>query len=173
MDSIEYFLIAQISSTVNKAGYLNLKNYSDFSEGFLSLEFVFIDVFGDKRKFFIEDFYFSGEQAFIKFENFDSIEDVSFLVRKNVFIDKENFIKNDSDEFLVDDLIGAKVFRGDKFFGKLMNIENYPGNDVLSIEDENGEEFLVPAVKAFIERIDEKNKIIYLNPEMDLDYDEV
>ena len=167
------FFIAQISSTVSKEGYLLLKNYFDSSKKVFGFKYVFVDVFGDKRKFFVEDFYFSGEQPVIKFKNFDTIEDVNFLIKHEVFVEKENFVNDDSDEFFASQFIGSQVFKGDKFFGKLIDVENYPGNDVLNIQDENGKEILVPVVKAFIDRIDKEKKVIYLNPEIDLDYDEV
>lgn len=170
--SKEFFAVALIKASVNIEGCLNLKNYSDFTERFLNLKYVFIDVFGDKRKFFVEDFYFSGEQPVIKFRNFDSIDDIKFLIGKEIFIDKKNFVQSKSDEFLISELIGAEVFRGNEFFGKLMDVEAYPGNDVLVIEDKNGKEILVPSVKEFIEKVDREKKEIYLNPESDFDYDE-
>lgn len=173
MNAREFFTVAQIKASVSTRGYLNLKNYSDFSDGFLSLEYVFIDVFGDKRKFFVEDFYFSGEQPVIKFKNFDSVDNVQFLVGKEVFIDKENFVQLEPDEFLVNELIGAKVFKGDKFFGKLIDVENYPGNDVLIVEDAEGKEILIPSVKEYVELIDKEKKELYLNPDANLNYDEV
>ena len=172
-ESKEFFAVAVIKSSVNTEGCLNLKNYSDFSDRFLNLKYVFIDVFGDKRKFFVEDFYFSGEQLVIKFRNFDSLEDVQFLVGKEIFVDKENFVHTESDEFLINELIGAKVFKGDKFFGKLIDVENYPGNDVLVIHNSEGNEILIPSVKEFVESIDRKNKKIFLNPDAGLNYDEV
>lgn len=171
--SKEFFAVALIKTSVGTEGYLNLKNYSDFSDNFLSLKYVFMDVFGDKRKFFVEDFYFSGEQPVVKFQNFDSADYVKFLVGKEVFVDKENFVEQESNEFLVSELIGGKVFKDNKFFGKLIDVENYPGNDVLVIEDINGKEILVPSVKDYVESIDNEKKEIYLNPDADLNYDEV
>lgn len=173
MSSKEFFAFAVIKSSINTEGCLNLKNYSDFSGRFLNLKYVFIDVFGDKRKFFVEDFYFSGENPVIKFRNFDSVDDVKFLVGKEVFTDKKNFIEHESGEFLVNELIGAEVFKGNKFFGNLVDVENYPGNDVLVIQDADGNEVLIPSVKEFVESIDRKNKKIFLNPDAGLNYDEV
>lgn len=167
----DFFLVAQLKSTVNKEGFLNLKSFTDFSERFLKLPFVFIEVFGDKRKFFIEDFYFSGDQPVVKFKNFDSIDDVDFLIGKKVFIDSSNLNKELEDKLLIRHLIGEKVFRGVEFFGNLVKIESYPGNDVLVINTADNKEILVPAVKEFITRIDSKKKIIFLNPDIDLNYD--
>lgn len=173
MNTREFFLIAEIKSTVNTEGYLRLSSISDFSERFSTLDFVFIDVFGDKRKFFVEGFYFSGKHPVIKFKNFDSIEDVEFLIDKKIFVDRENLAETGENEFIVNDLIGADVYYGVEFFGKLKEIESYPGNDVFVVEKPDGNEILVPSVKEFIEQVDLENKRIYLNPGKDLNYDEV
>ena len=101
------------------------------------------------------------------------MDKVKFLIGKEIFVDKKNFVSLKSNEFLIDEISGAKVFRGDEFFGKLIDVENYPGNDVFVIEDKNGNEILVPSVKEFIKLIDKEKKEIHLNPDMDLDYDEV
>ncbi|KUG26629.1 16s rrna processing protein rimm [hydrocarbon metagenome] len=167
----DFFLVARLKSTVNKEGFLNLKSFTDFSDRFLNLPYVFIEVFGDKRKFFIEDFYFSGDEPVVKFKNFDSINDVSFLIGKNVFTDSEININNRNNEFLVHEFIDAKVFKGIEFFGILVDVESYPGNDVMVIRCSDNKEVLVPVVKEFITRIDKKEKIIYLNPDRDLNYD--
>ncbi len=173
MNTKEYFLIADIKSSINIEGYLNLNIYSDFPERFSTLDFVFIDVFGEKRKFFIEDFYFSGQKPVIKFKNFDLVDDVKFLIGKQVFVDRENVQETGEDEFLIDDLIGADVFYGNEFFGILKSVESYPGNDVLIIEDRTGNEVLVPNVKEFIDGFSVEEKKIYLNPGKELNYDEV
>lgn len=173
MDLQEFLFVAQLKSTVNKDGYLILKNYSDSSEVLENQKIVFIDVFGDKRKFFVEDFYFSGEQPVIKFKNFDSREDVNFLVGKDIFVESIHLPDVKPDEFFIHEYIGAKIFRSYEFFGILINVESYPGNDVLVIRDLNGKEILIPLVTDFIERIDKDKKEIHLNPGMDLNYDEI
>lgn len=173
MNTKEFFLIAEIKSTVNTEGYLRLSYISDFSERFSTLDFVFIDVFGDKRKFFVEDFYFSGKHSVVKFTNFNSIEEVEFLVGKQIFVDRENLAQTSDNEFIIDDLIGADVFYGVEFFGKLKDIEKYPGNDVFVVTKADGNDILIPSVNEFIEKIDIDKKVIYLNPGQDLSYDEV
>ncbi len=173
MDSKEYSLIAEIRSTLNTKGYLSLKAYSDFLEKIENVRFLLIDVFGDKREFIVEDFYFVGEKPVIKFENFDSIEDVEFLLGKHIYLLKDSLPKTEGDEFIVSDLIGAKIFYKSELFGKLKDVENYPGNDVLIIEKLDGDEILIPSVKQYIANLDMALKEIHLNDNVNLEDDEI
>ena len=150
---------------------MTLKDYSGSADRFSDLDNLYIDVFGDKRMFFVEDFYISGDLPVVKLKNFDSINDAKFLTGKNVYLDQEFELAED--EFLINDLLGAKIFYGKKFFGILKDVESYPGNDVLVIENDSGQEIMVPNVKDFVEKLDKKNKRIFLNPGKDLNYDQV
>ena len=48
-----------------------------------------------------------------------------------------------------------------KLFGMIKDVFNYPANDVYVIENENGEEILIPAALEFIEKFRSGKKIIY------------
>lgn len=173
MRGSEYHLIAEVRSTHNTKGYLNLISYSDLSGQIEDTEVLFIDVFGDKRKFFVEDFYFTGEKPIIKFKNFDSINDVEFLTGKKIYLCLENAGETNSETFIIGDLIDSDVYYGKKFFGKLRDVENYPGNDVLVIQKSDDAEILIPLVKDFVDKIDSEKKKIYLNGDVDLEDDAI
>jgi ribosomal 30S subunit maturation factor RimM len=51
----EYFLIGEIKSVINRNGFVSIKSYSDFPDKILKLKEVFVDIFGDKRQFIIEN----------------------------------------------------------------------------------------------------------------------
>ncbi|MBI9070427.1 MAG: 16S rRNA processing protein RimM [Melioribacteraceae bacterium] len=169
---LDLFLIAKIKSVVNEDGYLSIKSYSDFPERFYELEKVYIDVFGEKRKFLVEDVKYFKRQVVLKFVNFDSDEDLDFLVGKSIYVDKENVVKLDKDSFFIHDLIDSAVYVGEELFGSIKDVINLPSNDVFVINDRNGKEVLIPAVKDFIEKIDIKNKSLYVKPDFEEDDDE-
>ena len=171
--SKDFFLIAEIKSVLNKEGYLGLTLYSDFPKRFYELRFVFVEVFGGKRKFFVEDFNLSDKGASVKFLNFDSDSDVKFLLRKKIFVDEENLAEKSEREYFIHDLIDCEVFSGNEFFGKMKNVEQYPGNDVFVIEKENGEEILIPFVEEFVKEIDIKKKKVFLKSGIEFDDDTV
>jgi ribosomal 30S subunit maturation factor RimM len=52
---LKYFLIARIEQTFGKDGFVRLQSFSDFPERFLSLKKVYLDFWGDKKTFYVED----------------------------------------------------------------------------------------------------------------------
>lgn len=162
----DYFLIAEIKSVNSSDGFLGVRSHSDSAERFLHLEKVFIDIFGGMRKFIVEDVRIDRQLILIKFLNFNTSEDVSFLVGKKVFVEKPDTLKIDkeSNTFFIHDLIGCKVIRNSKFVGVLEEVLTLPANDVYIIKDSEGGEILIPAVKDFVLNIDIKNKVLTLVP---------
>ena len=52
---MDYFLIAKVEQLYGKDGFVRLEAHSDFPERYLSLEKVYIDFWGDKKTFYVED----------------------------------------------------------------------------------------------------------------------
>ncbi len=160
----EYYLVARITSVSDKKGFVKLFSYSDFPERFFSLTEVYIDFFDVKKKFFVEEVKKVKNDFFIRFKNFNSVSDTRILLDKEVFVDEKNVIQLPQNIFFVHDLLESKVFRNEKYFGRIKDVLSYPANDVYIIEDENGEEILLPALSELIEKFDPENKVLILKP---------
>lgn len=166
----DFFLIAQIKSTFGDDGSFSVSSFSDFPERFFRLKKIFIEVFGEKKEFVVEKVVQEKNKIVLKLKNFDSIEDIDFLIGCNVFVDGKNVVKLSDDTYFVHDLMGSKVFCGSVFFGELKEVISLPANDVYLIYDDAGKEYLIPAVKDFIESFDSAAKCLYLKPGMDLEF---
>ncbi|MCF8243187.1 MAG: ribosome maturation factor RimM [Melioribacteraceae bacterium] len=163
----EFFLIAEIRSVYNDQGYLVFDLFSDFPERFYDLNEVYIEVFGDCRKFIVEDIADKKTFFVVKFKNFDDSKDVRFLLKKKVFIPSESAVILDDDTFFIHDLVDCKVFKNNKFFGDMIDVLRTPANDIYVINKFDGIEIMIPAVKEYIKDIDISNKIIHLTPDSD------
>jgi 16S rRNA processing protein RimM len=173
----EYFLVAKIVSVYEKPGlpkdkfvpgsgregFVKIFSYSDFPERFFNLKRVYIDFYGEKKEFYIERVEKVKSFILLKFKNFDTGNDASALVDKEIFVDKDNLVKLPENYFFVHDLIGSSVYRNNLFFGKIKDVLSYPANDVYVIEN-NGEEILIPAVPDYVETFDPEKKILVLKP---------
>lgn len=146
----DFYLIAQIKSIYGCEGYVSIISYSDALDRFKKLRKIFIEVFGDKREFFVENTSFVGKEWLLKFRNFNSDQDVEFLLGKKIFIEKKDLQKLPEDTFYIHDLVGSKVFTESKFFGYLIDVLVLPSNDVYVIKSEDGNEILIPALKEYI-----------------------
>lgn len=170
-----YFLIAEIKSVYDSAGFVKIKSYSDFEERFLKLKNVFIDVFGGMRKFIVDYAEFINSGIILKFVNFDSDEDVAFLAGKKLYVKSSDLVSlsNEQDTYYIHDLVGCDVFRNDKFVGKITDVIKLPTNDVYVINTINSKEVLLPALKDYIQSVKiEEKKIILVPGETDIYDDE-
>ncbi len=168
----EFFLIAEIKAVYDSNGFISLRSYSDFPERFADLEKVYIDVFGDKRIFFVSEVEYTGSEILLKFENFDSEEDTDFLVRKKIYVESEKAVKISEGTYFIHDLIGSKVIQGVEEIGVLSDVLNLRCHDVYVVKDVNDKEILIPAVQDFIKAVKINDKTVELIPGVDLGKDD-
>jgi 16S rRNA processing protein RimM len=167
----EYFLIAKITSVHDKEGYLKTEIYSDYPERFEKLKTVFIDFWGDKKKFIVEKVKKHKNSFLIKFLNFYSERETGILVGREIYIDEKLKVELPENNYFVHDLIGSTVLLNDENVGIVKDVINTPANDVLLLNDKDGKEILVPFVLAYIDAIDSETKLIKLK-DLDLTPDD-
>ena len=163
----DFFLIAEVSSVYDDSGFVRIKSFSDFPERFFLLDRVYINIFGDYRKFIVENVEKIGSSFILKFKNFDSEIDVEFLVGSAVFVKKKDVVTLESDTFFIHDLIGCKVFLNTKFFGSIVDVLSLNSNDVYVVHDDEGRERLIPAISKFIDIVNLEKKTINLKMDFD------
>lgn len=168
----DFFLIAEIKAVHGSNGLVLIDSYSDFSERFFKLNSVFIDLFGSKKEFFVENVIEVGGRIALKFKNFNSDDDVKILVGKKIFVEEKNSVKLSKDTYFVHDLIGSEVFRNSKLLGVVEDVLAYPANDVYVIKDIDQKNLLVPAIKDFIKSFEPLKKRLELVDDCDLLYDD-
>lgn len=147
------------------SGDVKVKILDDTLEEIDSLDFCFVDFFGNKKKLSVLSAKFSGKFLVLSLEGFGSKEASSILVDKELFIQKTETTPDQEFSFLIKDLVGSKVFAENVLLGKITDVLSLPSNDVYVLEDENGKEILVPALKEIIDRFDKKEKKLYLKVE--------
>jgi len=160
---LEYFLIARIEQTFGKDGFVRIQSFSDFPERFFSLKKVYIDFWGDKKTFYVEDVKDVKGKIIIKFKKFDGLRESQILIDREVYVDEQDAVSLPENHFFVHDLMGSEVFVKTERIGIVSDLIKSKGNDVLVILDDNKKEILVPFVLNFIEKIDAAKKTLILN----------
>ncbi|MDP2301239.1 MAG: ribosome maturation factor RimM [Ignavibacteria bacterium] len=168
----EFFLIAKISALDGKNGFLKIEPFSDFSDRFSKLGKIYVDFFGDKKELFVEEVRKKKSSWSIRIKNFFSEEECSLLLGKDIFVDSENVFPLPENTFFIHDLMGSKVFRNNELVGKIVDVLRTAANDVYVLNDEKGNEILIPALISLIESFDPITKIMVLTPGDELYYDE-
>lgn len=116
----------------------------------------------------IEKIRFHKNFAIVKFKEISDINELLNFKGENIYLAKEE-VKNqlEEEEYLIDDLVGLKVFDNkDDFIGIIDSIAKSTGNDILSVkpEDEKYGNILVPFVKELVPIVDVKAKKIVIKP---------
>lgn len=158
----DFYLIARITSISGSEGFLNLQIITDFAEKLVNLKEVYIDFFGSKKKFLVEDLRQSKKSSQIKFKRFNSLRELQILLGRDVFISGKNLTQLPKGSYFIHDLIDVEVHRDNIILGRIREVMNLPANDVFVIVDDEGNELLIPFVLDFIEQLDLKNKKLIL-----------
>lgn len=98
----------------------------------------------------------------LKVDGVDSIEQAENLRGEEVFKTVSEFRALESDEYFVEDLVGADVFVAKNNVGKILSIENFGAADVFTVEGENGNVYF-PNARNIIVSFDKEKKIVLLN----------
>lgn len=96
----------------------------------------------------------------VKFASFNNINDVMTFKSKEIYIDSEDLVDLEEDEFYIKDLIGLDVIdQSNEDIGKLIDVLQYEANDVYVVKTQNSL-ISIPAVDEFIIEVNIKEKYL-------------
>lgn len=165
----DFIFIGKILKSSGKKGKFKIYPLTDFPERFKLLEYVyiydeknkkFINEGTEKKKFIIKGTSYSGKYIYISFENFE--EENDFINECFLCIEESKRIKLSEGQYYFYDLLNCKVQSESQVIGYVNAIENYGGDDLLSVLSENDKKILIPMREEFIENVDIKNKVIVI-----------
>ena len=159
---MEYFLIAKVEQVYGKNGFVKIRSFSDFPERFLNLKKVYLDFWGDKKSFHVEEVSNVKGNYVIKFKNFDTVRDAEVLIDRDVYVEEIDSVDLPENHFYIHELIGSTVIIDKNIFGVITDVIKGKDNDVLVILTDNKQEKMIPFVLNSIERFDAVNKKLIL-----------
>jgi len=156
IDSDKLFKIGVFSKSHGINGEIILKT-SDFDESLKENEPVFVFIDNLPVPFFIEKIKKQGQSKFIvKFTYYDSIKEIEELINKEVYLQiSENHTYDDF--YNIEDFT---VYNFDNKIGKIIKIDDYNGNIVLTILNNEEKEILIPLNQDLIKDINYQEKTI-------------
>ncbi|MBQ6632651.1 MAG: 16S rRNA processing protein RimM [Ruminococcus sp.] len=91
----------------------------------------------------------------MKIKGTDTVEDAQKLRNRVLYIDRDD-VELDEGCYFVQDLIGLTVIesKDGKVYGKISDVSETGANDVYHIKDEDGREYLIPAILDVIDSVD-------------------
>lgn len=162
------FYIGTIVQKFSFKGELLIKLDSDDPEMYEELESVFVALGNNLVPFFIERSSLHKSNLLrVKFEDVDTEADAEALLKHKLYLPLAALPKLSGNKFYYHEVIGFEV--EDTQFGKvgkIIGVNDTTTQALFEIEDEQGNEILIPIIDSFIEKVDRtKQKIIVNTPE--------
>ncbi len=152
------FVVGKIVKPQGIRGEVKAKIITSFPEHFKELTTLYVDNNG-YQAYSVDHVRISDRFVFIKFEGVDSRSDAEALRNMYLYIPEEELRELEADSFYVHDLIGVQVLSEQgRLLGRIKDVNSYAGNDVYTIEDDEGAEHMIPAIKDIVIDVDIQKK---------------
>ena len=101
----------------------------------------------------------------LKLEGIDTVEQGDALRGRVLFLNRKD-VKLPEGRFFVQDLIGLSAVDADdgRVYGKVTDVFPTGSNDVYQVTDEDGKNYLVPAIRDVVVRVDVDAVVMELRP---------
>jgi 16S rRNA processing protein RimM len=157
---IDTYKIGTLTRTHGIGGELSM-NFTDDVWDRADADYVFLEVDGIQVPFFLEGWRFRSDSvALLKFQDIDSSESALEYVGADVYFPHDLTPEpSEDDEYTWRHFTGWKVvddIAGE--IGEIEHVEDSTANTIFFVGEK-----LIPATEDFIERIDAKERTIYMN----------
>lgn len=161
----DFVYIGKIVNTFGIKGELKIISDFEYKDRVLKKDFK-IYIGKDKNEEIVFKRRTHKNNELVLLYNYNDINDVLKYKNQNVYV-KRNDLELNKDEYLIIDLIGMDVYDNMKFIGKVIDYEYNSKYGLFKISDNNNN-FYIPNIDTYIDRIDIINKKIYTKGGSDL-----
>ncbi len=145
----EYLKIGGIISTHALRGEVKVYPTTEDVRRYDDLDKVYVNSNSGKECLRVERVRYFKNLVIVKFRDLDRIEDVERLVKKDLFVSREDAIPLGENEFFIGDVIDLKVVTDDgRELGYVKDVMETGANDVyiISMKDDPQKELLLPVI---------------------------
>jgi 16S rRNA processing protein RimM len=164
MDKSSCYRVGRIVKSFGYKGSLILLFEREDAHTYTALPCIFVEIEGELVPFFFEDYQVRDDQtAMVRFDDIVAEDQARKLVNNDLYLPLEQEPEHDHSQSLQSWIEGYRVFDLEKgYIGTVREFLRLKEQDLLRV-DGPGNEILIPAVEAFIERIDHRNREIHLD----------
>lgn len=158
-----YFKIGKLAATFGVHGQLILEHSLGKKTSLKGLESIFIEETKDSfLPYFITSTKIKNEkEIYITLEGLQSKEAAHFLIKKEVWLTETDFKKFAAGAAPIS-LLGFMVINNEEEIGEVLEVIEQPHQVLCTIMIE-GKEALIPIHEESLEKIDKKNRKLYVN----------
>lgn len=159
----KYIETGKIVGTHGVRGEMRVQAWCDTPEIFTGYKTLYLDENGANSLKVVSS-RVHGNVCLVKVRDVDTIEEAEALRGNVLFIDRKD-IKLNKGQYLIDDIVGCKVYDAETevFYGTVSEVSQTGANDVWHIVNE-GKEYLLPNIPEFIKNVDIENYVILVTP---------
>jgi 16S rRNA processing protein RimM len=159
----EYFKIGKLAATFGVSGQMVLQHSLGKKTSLKGLETIFIE---DSENSFLPYFITSSKiksdkEIFISIEGVESKEEATPFIRKEVWLAENDFKKFAATSAPIS-FLGFMIIDGKEELGEVLEVIEQP-HQVLCRIMIGGKEVLIPVHENSLEKIDKKNRRLYVN----------
>lgn len=161
MPSKELTQIGRVNNTLGLKGEMKVEPLTSYPEDYLDLKTIFVLEGEIPREVKIKKLQLTKGKWILALEGVNRIEDAEKLKGQGLYLNEEDLVPLDEDEFFVHDLLHAAVYsEKDEYLGEVVDYFETGANGVCEVK--NGEDsFLFPTTQEVLQEIlKEENKII-------------
>lgn len=155
----QYLQVGVITATHGLKGEVKVYPTTDQASRFDRLEEVLVasDAGLGGQTLRVEGVRYFKNLVIVKLEGIDRIEDASGILKKNLYVTREDAVPLEESQYYVADLYGMTVVTEEgRTLGQIKDVLVTGANDVyvVSRADAKGKELLLPAIKDCIRKVD-------------------
>ncbi len=151
-------LVGKIVNTHGLKGHLRIYPYTSDKKDFNDFDYLMIEG-GDKLQ--VQSVRYQKNLVIVLFDGYTSINEVEKFKNKEVFIDRADLGDMDQTSFIYSEVVGYDVRDVDRgSVGVIKNVNSGVAQDLIIVEKADGETFMIPCVKAFVQGFDHENKVL-------------
>lgn len=158
---MEYLKIAEIKATRGLKGEVKIKSLTNMQNNRFKIgNELFVIENGVYKSMIIVDYRVIKDIDILTFKGYDEINKIEKYVGSDLFIENVKPEDLEDNEYLIEDIVGLKVFQNHILKGYVKDVVTFPQGDYLEIETEDGLK-LVPFRNEFVlKQTDEEITII-------------
>lgn len=158
------YAVGKILKPRGLKGEVKVEIITSFPEHFESLQTVYLHNKNSWQPLSVSGVSFKKNAVYLTFKEVGSLEEAEKLRGYYLYIPKDDLIDLAQDEFYVHDLIGMHVVDDQgRQRGQIVDVESYAGNDVYILQDPDGKQHLIPAVKDVVIKVDQQLRQITIH----------
>jgi 16S rRNA processing protein RimM len=160
----EWATIGKIVALFGLRGELKVVSLTDIPDRFAKLGFVYVG--SDYTRYAIEGVRpYKGDLVLLKLSGIGDAKTAEPLRHQDVCIPLDQLAELPPDSYYQHDILGLQVYTlANHEVGVIADIIVTGSNDVYVIKNKDGEQFLIPAVKAIIKQVDLIRRKMYIDP---------